>query len=213
MIRGRISGLWIIIFMLVLFGGIKWVCGQVPFSDIDATGCTTIDIITSCKGIVLRDANGKAKLVNFDDNTMTPFQLPKIPTQSICWFSKAILSNGKWAAMVNSVEGADYRCQIYDIDGNKYLDVDGQGDVPNNTYLVVRSYNRVRVYKTKELKIMPTDIKPKIKYKSLKGVVLRDGVYDSRGRKVPSGTVVLRELLPSGFYIDIKNNNKIIFVE
>ncbi len=186
---------------------------QTPFSDIDATGCTTIDIITSCKGIVLRNADGEAKLIDFQNNTMTLFQLPKIPTQSICWFSKAILPNKKiWAVMINSVEGANYRCQIYDIKGNKYLDVDGQGGPPNNSYLIVRSLNRVRVYKTEELKIIPVNIIPKSKIKPLKSVVLHDDVFDPRGRTVSDRMIMSRELLPSGLYIRF-GTNKIIYVK
>ena len=200
---------WIVaIIVTAILFSLKSVHCQVPHMDLNTTGHVTIDIVSSCNGFVLRDANGKARLIDVEKATETIFPLPKIPLQSICWFSKAILLKQKiWAVMINSVKGADYRCQIYDIKGNKYLDVDGQGGPPNNKFLQVRSYNRIRVYKTEDLKIIPTDINPKIKYKSLKSVAVRSEVYDSRGIVIP------KELLSSGFYVDLKNKNKIIFVK
>lgn len=192
--------------LIMILGGVI-VKAQVPFSDIDATGYVTIDIISSCNGLVLRNPNGEAKLIDLEKNTVTIFQLPKLPSQSICWFSKAILIDKKiWAVMINSVEGADYRCQIYDIKGNKYLDVDGQGGPPNNKFLQIRSYNRVRVYKTADLKIIPVNVIPKVKVKPLKVVLRNDDMYDPRGIVVPKG------LLPSGLYVKF-GTNKIIFVK
>ncbi len=192
--------------LIMILGGVI-AKAQVPFSDIDATGYVTIDIISSCNGLVLRNPNGEAKLIDLEKNTVTIFQLPKLPSQSICWFSKAILIDKKiWAVMINSVEGADYRCQIYDIKGNKYLDVDGQGGPPNNKFLQIRSYNRVRVYKTADLKIIPVNVIPKVKVKPLKVVLRNDDMYDPRGIVVPKG------LLPSGLYVKF-GTNKIIFVK
>lgn len=192
--------------MLFYFLFLKNVNGQVPYKDFNTTNCTTIDIISSCKGLVIRDQKGKARLIDFDKNTETIFQLPKIPLQSICWFSISIVPYGKWAVMINSVMNGDYRCQIFDKDGNKYLDVDGQGGPPNNKYLIVRSYNRVRVYETAKLKIIPVNVIPKIKVKPSKSVVLRDNVYDPRGIVVP------KKLLPSGLYVRF-GTNKIIYVK
>ncbi len=192
---------------LIMFLGALVAKAQVPFNDIDATGCVTIDVISSCNGLVLRDINGKAKLIDLENNTMTVFQLPKLPSQSICWFSKGIFPDKKiWAVMINSVEGANYRCQIYDINGNKYLDVDGQGGPPNNKFLQILSYNRVRIYKLKDLKIIPVSVIPKVKIKPLKSVVLHDDLYDPRGVAVP------KEFLPSGLYVKL-GTNKIIFVK
>ncbi len=208
--RVHIFGWLCVIAALIIFLGAIVAKAQIPDSDIDATGCVTVDIISSCNGLVLRDANGKARLIDLVNNTQTVFQLPKIPDQSICWFSKAIFPDKKiWAVMINSVEGANYRCQIYDINGNKYLDVDGQGGPPNNKFLQIRSYNRVRIYKLKDLKIIPVSVTPKIKYNPLKRIVSHDDLYDSRGRQ----TAVLRRFLPSGFYINLHNASKIIFIK
>ena len=203
----QITGWLCVISALIMFLGAIIIKAQVPYMDINATGCVTIDIVTSGHCIALREANGKVRIIDMSTKEEEIFQLPKIPLQSICWFSKTIIKGGKWAVMINSIEGTEYRCQIFDIDGKKYLDVDGQGGPPNNMYLTVTSYCRVRVYKTQELKIMPTGVKPKFKINPLKSVVLRNGVYDSRG------IVVSKNLLPSGFYIDLKNKNKIIFIK